>query len=57
VVLPAPSKMVIKATFRDIYVNLAVGVSLFVKSLIQRLYGVIMYLVNKPFFNSVSDMA
>jgi hypothetical protein len=45
--------MVIKLKFRDTYVNLVARVLLFAKSLIHRLYGESMFLVSRPFFNSV----
>jgi len=48
--------MVIKATFKGIYANCVVGVSLFAKLLIQRLCGEIMCLANKRFYSLVSDM-
>ena len=49
-------KMAISITFRGIYANRVARVSLFVKLLIQRLYGVIMYLANRLFFNLASSM-
>jgi len=39
-----------------IYVNHAARVSFFAKLLIQRHYGVIMFLANKPFFSLANGM-
>jgi hypothetical protein len=46
--------MAIKVIFRGIYAKLAARVSFHAKLLIQRVYGVIMFLVSKPFINFVN---
>jgi len=48
--------MVIKATFRGIYANPVTSALSFAKLLIQKFYGKIICLANKPYLNLVNGM-